>query len=47
MPELHELLQPLAFALSNVLLDPNNPRFAELGQQLDAVPEARFAEVAA
>jgi len=30
--------------LADLLLDPNNPRFAELGQKLDAVPEGRFGE---
>jgi hypothetical protein len=44
MPELHELLTPITVGLTDILLDPNNPRFAELGQQVDAVPEARFAE---
>lgn len=44
MPGLSDLLTPVSVKLSDVLLDPNNPRFAELGQQIDAVPESRFAE---
>jgi len=44
MPELYELLTPLTVQLGDVLLDPNNPRFSELGHQIDSVPEARFAE---
>jgi hypothetical protein len=30
--------------LDNILLDPNNPRFSELGEPADVVPESRFAE---
>ncbi|MGO9519617.1 MAG: hypothetical protein ACLPND_21475 [Candidatus Korobacteraceae bacterium] len=44
MPDLPGLLVPATISLSDILLDPNNPRFAELGQPVDAVPEARFAE---
>src|SRR5713226_8220598 len=44
MPDLSSLLKPVQVKLENLLLDPNNPRFAELGQKLDAVPEPRFAE---
>jgi hypothetical protein len=44
MPELANLLAPINVSLNDLLLDPNNPRFTELGQDLDAVPEARFAE---
>lgn len=44
MPSLTSALSPISVQLDDILLDPNNPRFAELGQQLDAVPESRFAE---
>ncbi len=44
MPLLPSLLKPSDLDLADILLDPNNPRFAELGQDVDAVPEARFAE---
>lgn len=44
MSALSNLLKPFVTDLENLLLDPNNPRFAELGQKLDSVPEARFAE---
>ncbi len=44
MPSLTSLLKPVQVNLVDLLLDPNNPRFAELGQKLDAVPEGRFAE---
>ncbi len=43
MPGLASLLTPVRVRLQDVLLDPNNPRFAELGPNLD-VPESRFAE---
>jgi hypothetical protein len=44
MANLPRMLEPLEVKLEDLLLDANNPRFAELGQQMDAVPEARFAE---
>jgi len=44
MPSLSALLSPTNVSLGDLLLDPNNPRFAELGQKLDPVPEARFNE---
>lgn len=44
MPALSELLKPTVLKLDQLLLDPNNPRFAELGAAEDAKPEARFAE---
>lgn len=44
MPILSSFLSPVTINLNDILLDPNNPRFAELGQELDAVPESRFAE---
>jgi hypothetical protein len=44
MAGLPALLKPITVDLTDLLLDPNNPRFAELGQKLDAVPDVRFAE---
>jgi hypothetical protein len=44
MPSLSTALKPTNVNLEELLLDPNNPRFAELGQKMDAVPENRFAE---
>lgn len=45
MPEsLTQVLAPLNCPLEEVLLDPNNPRFAELGEAVDPVPEHRFNE---
>lgn len=41
---LPDLLTPIDISLDDVLLDPNNPRFAELGEEIDVVPENRFAE---
>ena len=44
MEHLATLLEPISVHLDDLLLDANNPRFAELGEELDSVPEARFAE---
>ena len=44
MAGLAQHLKPIKVNLENLLLDPNNPRFAELGQTLDAIPESRFGE---
>jgi hypothetical protein len=41
---LSDLLTPAQVQLTDLLLDPNNPRFSELGEALHAIPEARFAE---
>lgn len=43
MPTLSELLTAHSVLLNDILLDPNNPRFAELGEVTE-VPETRFAE---
>ena len=42
--DIPSLLTPIEVKLEDVLLDPNNPRFAELGQGDETVPESRFAE---
>ncbi|MDI6771632.1 MAG: hypothetical protein QME77_03490 [bacterium] len=44
MPTLHDLLSPIDIDLDQLLLDPNNPRFAELGDNDEPVPELRIAE---
>jgi hypothetical protein len=44
MTNLPDLLTPIDIKLDNLLLDPNNPRFSELGEQLNPVPEGRFAD---
>jgi len=44
MPTLFAVLRPAKVNLNDLILDPNNPRFASLGQKLDSVPEARFNE---
>ena len=44
MPAFNEFLTPIDVHLDQVLLDPNNPRFAELGDTNDPVPETRLAE---
>jgi hypothetical protein len=41
---LPEVLTPIAVQLDDLLLDPNNPRFSELGEELNPVPEVRFAD---
>jgi hypothetical protein len=41
---LPDLLTPIALRLDELLLDPNNPRFSELGEELNSVPEPRFAD---
>ncbi|MEO5359893.1 MAG: ParB/Srx family N-terminal domain-containing protein [Nitrospirota bacterium] len=44
MKSLPELLQPLDLKITDLLLDPNNPRFAELGEKDSKVQENRYAE---
>jgi len=44
MESFSDFLSPIDVQLHELLLDPNNPRFAELGEEIDQVPEARFAE---
>lgn len=44
MINLPSLLTPIDTKLDDLLLDPNNPRFSELGEQLNPVPEGRFAD---
>lgn len=44
MKNLHTLLKPVVVQLHDLLLDPNNPRFSELGEELKAIPEGRFAD---
>jgi hypothetical protein len=44
MSSLSSLLKPIQVNLDDLLLDPNNPRFAELGQEVETIPEARFGD---
>lgn len=44
MQALTHMLSPIEVELQDLLLDPNNPRFSELGEELYIVPEARYAE---
>ena len=44
MLNLADFLEPLRIKLEDILLDPNNPRFSELGEELVVVHEARFAD---
>jgi len=44
MENLYKYLKKENINLEDVLLDPNNPRFAELGNSFDLIPESRFAE---
>jgi hypothetical protein len=44
MDQLSEFLTPIEVRLADLLLDPNNPRFAELGEESAPVPESRFDE---
>lgn len=44
MQNLNQFLTPITVELDQLLLDPNNPRFSELGEEVRPIPEARFAE---
>jgi len=44
MNNLPNSLSPIKLKLDDLLLDPNNPRFSELGEELNPVPEGRFAD---
>lgn len=44
MEALQKYLSPIRLEIDQILLDPNNPRFSELGERLDGIPEIRFAE---
>lgn len=44
MDNLPNLLSPIKVDLCDLLLDANNPRFSELGDELNAIPEMRFAD---
>ncbi|MBF0339073.1 MAG: hypothetical protein HQL05_14740 [Nitrospirae bacterium] len=44
MSILPDLLKPIEVKLDEILLDPNNPRFAELGQESEPIHEYRFNE---
>lgn len=44
MDNLATLLKPIIVRLDDLLLDANNPRFSELGEELSTIPEGRFAD---
>lgn len=44
MDNLAQYLSPIELNLSDILLDPNNPRFSELGESYGEIPESRFAD---
>jgi len=44
MTNLPSMLAPLSVTIDQLLLDPNNPRFSELGEDLNPVSEGRFAD---
>lgn len=44
MENLAPTLSPIMVELSDLLLDPNNPRFSELGEGYDEVQETRYAD---
>ena len=44
MVNLPNVLSPIALRVEQLLLDPNNPRFSELGEDLNQVAEGRFAD---
>lgn len=44
MTMLSSFLTPIQIDLDQLLLDPNNPRFSELGEELNVILETRFAE---
>lgn len=44
MPRLDNVLEPIDVNIDQLLLDPNNPRFADVGESADQVPEHRVAE---
>lgn len=44
MDNLSKLLSPINVDLNALLLDPNNPRFSELGDESSSVLESRFAD---
>ena len=44
METLANALSPITVSLDDLLLDPNNPRFSELGEGYNEVPESRFGD---
>lgn len=44
MSTLQQYLKPIELGIDQLLLDPNNPRFAELGDSTNDVPDSRIAE---
>ncbi|MFA5167311.1 MAG: ParB/Srx family N-terminal domain-containing protein [Candidatus Omnitrophota bacterium] len=44
MQTLEKMFKSITVDIDQLLLDPNNPRFAELGESPEEIPEARFGE---
>jgi hypothetical protein len=44
MTNLPNVLSPIILRVDQLLLDPNNPRFSELGEDLNQVAEGRFSD---
>jgi len=44
MESLQKFLTVKNVTIDQILLDPNNPRFSELGEKFDLIPESRFSE---
>ncbi len=44
MSELFQVLTPIKVSLDDLLLDPNNPRFSEIGEEFITIPEARYSD---
>lgn len=44
MNEYYKSLSPITVSLDQLLLDPNNPRYAELGESDQSIPESRYNE---
>lgn len=43
-PSFSEFLSPISVRLEQILLDPNNPRFSDLGEEVHPIQEGRFAD---
>ena len=45
MIDLFKYLSPTKINIEDLLLDPNNPRFSELGEDLITIPESRYSDL--
>ncbi|EPN1630654.1 hypothetical protein ACTV2D_000107 [Cronobacter dublinensis] len=44
MTSMATMLKPISVKLEDILLDPNNPRFSDLGEDVNPIQEGRFAD---